>query len=183
MASNQDGVNLLASLKQLYSRVMALHADDLARSSHNHSNTDSSQDIVLPLSVCIDKLATNVVNSPVDASSSQISELENHSHDQAPFSRDASSKVELGELSVHLKDSHKYSGVSLGTGDKLMQSTWEHLHASIRFARQGDVKTARLHAELTRNALNEAAHYLPEPVYSRFSEDVVKAIADIKGQI
>ena len=64
-----------------------------------------------------------------------------------------------------------------------MQSTWEHLHASIRFARQGDVKTARLHADLTRNALNEAAHYLPEPVYSRFSEDVMKALKDIKGQI
>ena len=180
MTSNQDGVNLLASLKQLYSRIMALHADDLARSSHNHSNTDSSQDIVSPLSECIDKLAANAVNSPVDASGSQISELENHSHDYPSISREASSGVELGELSGHLKDSHKYSGVSPGTGEKLMQSTWEHFHASIRIARQGDVKTARLHAELARNALKEAAHYLPEPVYSRFSEEILKALEDIK---
>ena len=186
MTSNQDGTNLLESLKQLYSKMVALHVEGRASSNRNRSNTASAQNIVSPLSECIDKLAANAanaVNNPVDAPNSQMPELENHSHDHAPFNRDASSKVELGELSVHLKDSYKYSGVSLGTGDKLMQSTWEHLHASIRFARQGDVKMARLHADLTRNALNEAAHYLPESVYSRFSEDVMKALEDIKGQI
>jgi hypothetical protein len=64
-----------------------------------------------------------------------------------------------------------------------MQSTWEHFHASIRLARQGDTEAAKLHAELTKNALNEAAHYLPEAVYSRFSKDVMKALDDINGQI
>jgi hypothetical protein len=137
----------------------------------------------MPLAECIDKLAANAANNPLDASNSQMPEFKNHSHDHTPLSREASSREELGELSVHLKDSHQYSGTSTGTGDKLMQSTWEHFHASIRLARQGDTEAAKLHAELTKNALNEAAHYLPEAVYSRFSKDVMKALDDINGQI
>lgn len=183
MTSNQESSNLLETLKHLYSRIMGLHAEDRARSSLNRSNTASSQNIVLPLSDCIDKLATNAVNNPVDAPNSQNPEIENHPHDHASISRESSSRTKLGDLSVHLKNSHRYSGVSLNTGDKLMQSTWEHFHAAIRLARQGDVDAARLHVELTNNALNEAVHYLPEPVYSRFSKDVMKALKDINGQI
>ena len=182
MMSSQDSTSLLESLKQLYSRVMGLHAEARARSNLNRRNTAASQNIVLPLSDCIDKLAANVVKHPVDAPNSQTHETGNHSHDHASIGR-SPSKTELGELSVHLKDSHRYSGASQDTGDRLMQSTWEHFHTSIRLARQGDVDAARLHSELTNTALNEAAHYLPEPVYSRFSQDVMKALDDIKGQI
>lgn len=183
MTSSQDGTNLLETLKHLYSKMMGLHAEARARSSLNPSNTAGSQNIVSPLSECIDKLAANAVNNPVNATNSQTPEEKVHSHNHAPISPKPSSEIELGELSVHLKNSHKYSGASLGTGDKLMQSTWEHFHAAIRLARQGDVDAAKLHVELTNNALNEAAHYLPEPVYSRFSKDVIKALEDINGQI
>ena len=186
MTSSQNRTNLLESIKKLYLKILALHTESRARSSHNHTNTASAQNIVSPLSECIDKLAasaTNAADKPVDTSNSQIPEIENHSYDHTPFSREDSSSVELGELSVHLKNLHKYSGVSPGTGEKLMQSTWEHFHASIRFAHQGDVKTAKLHAELTKNALNEATHYLPEAVYSQFSQDVMHALEDINAQV
>ncbi len=183
MTPSQDGTNLLETLKHLYSRMMALHTEARARSSLKHNNTASSQNIVSPLSDCIGKLAANAVNNPIETTNSQITELENHSHDHAPINRGPSSRIELGELSEHLKNSHKYSGVSLDMGHKLMQSTWEHFHAAIRLARQGDVKAARLHVELTNNALNEAAHYLSEPEYSRFSKDVMEALKDINSQI
>ena len=182
MGSNQDGSNLLNSLKQLYSRIMTLHAESSARSSRNHSSTASAQNIVSPLSECIDKLAANAANNSGAAVNSQTTEIKNHSYHHAPVSQEASSSDELGELSVHLKDSHKYPGTSPGAGEKLMQSTWEHFHTSIRLARQGNVEAAKLHAELTKNALNEAAYYLPEQEYSRFSRDVMKALEDIYGQ-
>ena len=153
MGSNQDGSNLLNSLKQLYSRIMTLHAENSARSSH--SNSASAQNIVAPLSECIDKLVANAANSPIVESNTQTAEIENHPHHHASVSREVSARDELGELSLHLKDSHKYPGASPGTGEKLMQSTWEHFHTSIRLARQGNVEAAKLHAELTKNALNE----------------------------
>jgi hypothetical protein len=183
MTPSQESTNLLETLKQLYSRIMGLHAEARARSSLNRGNTGSSQDIVSPLSITIDKLAARALYNPAVTPNSQNPELENHPHDHASISRESSSRTELGDLSVHLKNSHRYSGVSLNTGDKLMQSTWEHFHAAIRLARQGDVDAARLHVELTNNALKEAAHYLSEPVYSRFSKDVIKALEDINGQI
>ncbi len=183
MTSSQDGTNLLKSLKHLYSKMMGLHAEARARSSLNLSNKAGSQNIVTPLSECIDKLAASAVNNPANVTNLQIPEKENHSHDHTSISREPFYGNELGELSTHLKNSHKYSGFSLNTGDKLMQSTWEHFHAAIRLARQGDVEAARLHMELTNNALKEASHYLPEPVYARFSKDVMKALEDINGQI
>lgn len=183
MGSNEGGINLLKSLKRLYFRIMVLRAEDSARSVRNLSNTAAAENIVSPLSECISKLAANAANNPVDASSSQMPEVECHSHGHASLSREAYSKDELGELSLHLKDSHRYSGVSHATGERLMQSTWEHFHNSIRLARQGDVEAAKIHAELTNNALKEATHYLSETVYFHFSNDVMKALEDINAQI
>ncbi len=80
MTSSQDGTSLLASLKHLYSRVMTLHAEARARSSLNLSKKASSQNIVSPLSECIDKLAASAVNTPVNATNSQIPEEKDHSH-------------------------------------------------------------------------------------------------------
>lgn len=183
MASNQDSASLLDALKQLYSRFMALHAESRARSSLNSSNTAGTQKIVSSFSQCIDNLSARATtNAGITSEQQQIPKPKNHSPNQATINRDSSSRVEPGELSKHLKKTHRQTGISLDTGDKLMQSTWEHFHAAIRLARQGDKKGARLHMELSNNALNEAAHYLSESEYSRFSKDVMKALEEINSE-
>lgn len=182
MTSSQDSANLLDSIKRLYSRIMALHAESRARSSLNHSNTTVIQDIASPLSQVIDKLAANATSKPVNTVDSTELEQEETSYNRATITRENVSQAEPGELSLHLKDTHRYSGPSQDTGDRLIQSTWEHLHASIRLARQGNAEAARLHAELTNNALNEAMHYLPESEYSQFSKEVMEALKNITDQ-
>ncbi|WP_455198405.1 hypothetical protein [Kaarinaea lacus] len=183
MASDEDTVNLLESLRRLYSRIMALHAESRARSSINPNNTVMSRDIASPLSQVIDKLATSNTSASPEPIEPPGSGSEETSYTRVAISRDPDSWTELGELSIHLKHSHQYSGPSMDMGERLMQSTWEHLHTSIRLARQGNAKSARLHAELTSNALNEAMHYLSESVYSKFSEEVMKALEEISNQI
>lgn len=182
MTSSQDSTNLLESIKLLYSRIMALHAESRARSSLNSNNVTVSQDIATPLSQVIEKLATSAASKLPDTTEPPEPELEKEAHERASINRDPASWTELGELSLHLKDSHRYLGPSMDTGDRLVQSTWEHLHASIRLARQGNAEAARLHAELTNNALNEAAYYLPESIYSQFSKEVMEALKDIIDQ-
>jgi hypothetical protein len=177
MTSNQERADLLESLKRLFTRVMALHAEGRARSSSN--NMMRSQNIVTPLSEYIDKLAANAGNKPADTINSQIPESATPSHGHPSFSQEPSSRKKSGELTRHLKELHKHSGASLDTGDRLMHSTWEHFHTAIRLGRQGDIKAARVHIELTRNALNEAARYLPDSVYSSFAIDVMKALEQI----
>lgn len=182
MRSSQDNTTLLETLKQLYSRIMALQAESRARSSQDQANTGSSQDIISPLSNTIDKLAARAASNPAGIPDDSIPELENATHDRTTIKRDPSYKKELGELSLHLKYSHRHTVGPLDTGDRLIHSTWEHLHTSIRLARHGDVNAAKLHAELTNNALNEAAYYLQEEEYQHFSRDVLKALEEINKQ-
>lgn len=181
--SDQDGTNLLEALKQLYFRIMALHAESRARTSMKQSNVSITQDISSPLFQVIDKLATNTTYVSSDSSGSPDPGAVKVTHEHVTISREPDSWKELGELSLHLKDSHRYTGQALDMGQRLMQSTWEHLHTSIRLARQGDSNAARVHAELSSNALNEAIHYLSEAVYSEFSEEVMKALENINKQL
>lgn len=180
MSSNQERTNLLESLKLLYFKIMGRQAESSAKSGHSHSNMASTQNIESALSEYIDKLATNASNNPVDAPSLELPAEGNRSHEDAPAGQESSSEVEPGGLAEHMKYLHTYSVGSLGAGEKLMQSTWEHFHTSIRLAHQGDVKAAKLHAGLTRNALVEAAKYLSEPVYSQFSQEVLKALEAVQ---
>ena len=64
-------------------------------------------------------------------------------------------------------------------GDKLMRSSWDHLHASIRYARTGDSATAKLHADILDNSLKEAAHYLDEQTYQNFIKDLGKELTGV----
>ena len=186
MTSNQDITNLLAIIKRLYSRIMTLRLESHANSYHYHNNTTHSRNIVSSLSGCIDKLATDAEKHPVSEPDLHISNLDHYPHNPPPISHEASHKTpsttKPGELSEYLKNSHLNSGSTSVTGNKLIQNTWEHLHTSIRLARLGDVKNARLHCELTSSALNEAARYLSEQEYSRFSKDVIQALEEINGQ-
>ncbi len=56
--------------------------------------------------------------------------------------------------------------------EHLHNSTWEHIHAAIRFTRQGDATKGRLHAQLANNAIDEAAHYMEEGDFARFMEEL-----------
>lgn len=187
MTSDQELANLLAVIKRLYSRIMTLRIEGHSNTNHYHNNTAHSQNIVSSLSECIDKLATHAVSHPVNEPDLHIAELEYHLHDALPInhaaSQEAAKRTKPGELSEYLKKSYRYSGPTIETGNKLIRRTWEHLHASIRLARLGDVKNARLHSELTNSALNEASHYLSEQEYFRFSNDVIQALEEINSQI
>lgn len=181
--SNQDNTTLLENLKQLYFRFLTLVTQNQIRSGINHSSTTNPHNITSSLSECIDKLSTHASHGTDNNTPKQAPNLEKNSREHAVISSEPPSQKELGDFSLHLKDSHKYSGISLDTGGKLIQSTWEHFHASIRLARQGNVKKARVHMEIANNALREAEHYLPEQAYSHFSQEVMQALDEISEQI
>lgn len=182
MASSGDLTNLLGILKRLYLRIMALQASSHTGYSH-HARASKPHNIAKPLSDCIDKLAASAVNKPSTTIEPHIHELGFSAHTHTTtITRDPDSWTELGELSLHLKDSHKYTGTSQDTGTRLVQSTWEHFHSTIRLARQGNAKAARVHMELTNSALAEAAHYLTPSEYDSFSREVMQALEEITNQ-
>jgi len=62
-------------------------------------------------------------------------------------------------------------------GENLKQSTWEHLHASIRCAKAGDKAAARLHASIMDSALREAAHFLGHEEYQEFVQKLEQELS------
>ena len=183
MQTSQDNTSLLGIIKRLYSRIMELQNQSRARYSLTAGNNISPKNIARPLSVCIDKLAERSATKSLDSVATSTHESGISTHNYKTITRDPDSMKELGELSVHLKDAHKYTGISQDTGAKLVQTTWEHFHTTIRLARQGNAKAARIHMDLTNNALIEAAHYLSESDYDHFSKEVIQAIEEINNHI
>lgn len=183
MASSQNDRSLLRILRRLYASIMMLYMKNLTRSNREQVAADMSLSIISPLSECVEKLAGNATRDMGVAASSRSGTVCNiDAHDPAPLMPVSSVDTGPDKLSVFFRNTHRHSAVSLDVGDRLMQHTWEHIHASIRIAHQGDVKTARLHAELANNAFKEATHYLSPPVYSRFAHEVTKALNEIKAQ-
>ncbi len=95
-------------------------------------------------------------------------------HDQQrpnlPFEHVATDMTDEGQLTDSGSSSSLEAKLKLQTsaGENLMQSTWQHLHASIRCAKAGDKSAASLHASIMDSALKEAAHFLDDEVYQEF---------------
>jgi len=89
----------------------------------------------------------------VDNENHQDSEIENVSSIESEFAK-------------YLKQKKSSSIVHPYMGDKLKKSAWEHVHSTIRYARQGNMAMAKLHADIAGHALEEAAHFLKDEEYS-----------------
>lgn len=84
----------------------------------------------------------------------------------APSTTDSSLPHQIMDSYKHLNSSYN------SAGEKLMQSTLDHLHASIRHARSGNKEAAILHAGFMDSSLKEAAHYLSEGAYQAFVDSL-----------
>lgn len=75
-------------------------------------------------------------------------------------------------LSQSLNKRHTTRILRNTAGNKLIQSIWDHLHSSVRSAKAGDTKTARLHASIMDNALKEAANYVSKTEYQELVQSL-----------
>lgn len=68
-------------------------------------------------------------------------------------------------------------------GDKLKNSAWEHIHCTIRYARQGNMAMAKLHADIAGHALEEAVHFMKDEEYSELIFEVEECFEKSKIEI
>ena len=82
-------------------------------------------------------------------------------------------------LSKYFKAIHNFSELHPGVAQILTQSVWDHLHSSIRHARLGNARVAKMHADFSNNAFKELAHYETDEVHSNLAlelEDELNAL-------
>jgi hypothetical protein len=79
-------------------------------------------------------------------------------------------------FSQALSERHSTDLADNTAGHKLVQSTLDHLHTSIRCAKAGDTESARLHARIMNCALKEAANYVSEGEYQELVQILDKEL-------
>lgn len=95
----------------------------------------------------------------VDSKNNQDREIENVGSTESEFSK-------------YLKQTKLSSINHPFMGEKLKKSAWEHIHCSIRYARQGNVALAKLHANIAGHALEEAVHFMKDDEYTKLVYEI-----------
>ena len=183
MTPSTSNKSMLRILRKLYCSIIELYMKGLARTNREHVAAGAPMCIMSSLSDSIEKFAANATKETGDTASLRPGAPGNMGiRTHAPLIPASAPNTEAERLSMFFRNNHRHSAVSLDAGDRLMQHTWDHIHAAIRNAHQGDVKTARLHVELASSAFKEASHYLSSPVYASFAHDVTKTLDELNAQ-
>ncbi|HEY9052830.1 MAG TPA: hypothetical protein VIQ03_14860 [Gammaproteobacteria bacterium] len=173
---------LLRSVNTLISKVSLLDLQKRTTSYKQHASRETQKDIATPLSSYIDKLAAG---QPAKASMhNNISEepagITGATSQEIPQTQ--STAVIPNNLSDYLKSHSQHSDSDSYIGDKLKASTWSHIHTAILKAREGDPRTAKLHADIANQAMKEAVHYMSDEEFRIFSEEIDHALGELKQQ-
>ena len=90
------------------------------------------------------------------------------------------SKEDIDDLARYFRERSNGSGFHPAIEEKLMFSVWDHIHASIRYARMNIDNKAKMHVDIACSVCNELSHYMGETDYLDFVENVKSYLADIK---
>ena len=132
------------------------------------------------------------IKALLTSNSNKSNKLLTKTHKDAQHSEISATKAD--------NENHKNSGIENGfakylkqkksssinhpcMGDKLKTSAWEHIHFTIRYARQGNVAMAKLHADIAGHALEEVAHFIKDEEYSELVFEVEKCFEKSKIEI
>ena len=196
MAIKQDNPGLLGTLQRLYSRLSltALHRRMGSYHKENSAGITMGKDISSSLNGHIDKLANSehakckgvaceeaakVV--PADAMLHTTAQTVADSQNPSP-SQDQASLVStvLDGLAKYFKSGQSEPTIQPHVSEKLKKSTLDHIHTALRHARQGEVTTAKLHADIANQALKEVAHYMSADEYKVFAAEVEALLSELK---
>ena len=176
MATQLEHGALIQALQRLYNR-MALFAYHYRSGLGKHRAVRRHDgDIVSPLHDYIDRIS-NSAKSGIELE--KIETAENHAvGPEARASRADEDTAVARDRQKTRALARYFIGNNVATmlvpeiGKKLKNRTWEHLHEAIRFGRAGDIKNAKLHADLANGTLKEAVQYMSRQEFEEFLGEI-----------
>lgn len=163
--------SLIEAIERFYVSVSVTILHKRMESYHRQSSNSTkpyANDIKSPLLECINEIIENGQGNPEPPDVFVYSDpvgVTIRPHTAEELRRGARyvlSREDVGELSKYFKARAGGSDLHPGIKEKLERSTWEHIHAAIRYARQGDSRNASMHAAIANSACKELAHYMVE---------------------
>ncbi|UCE89304.1 MAG: hypothetical protein JSW10_00210 [Pseudomonadota bacterium] len=185
MSPEAEEKSLLDALRGLYSKMAMLVLHKRMGSYRPYGGVDVGGDIASTLSAHIRKVAEAhqggaQAESPPTFSRT-VHPRRHHAETIArePQTTEAQRPFTPGELTKHFEASRAGAVFDPHLGTDLKRRTWEHIHAALRYAAQGQARTAKLHADLATSAFKEAAHYLSDEEITEFAAAVENKLKDI----
>lgn len=181
--------SLIDSLHSLYSRLFNTILRIRMRSYRPSVKSNNHFDITDLLNKQVDELAassakdtTAAVNFDEKNLNSEFSSIKEDNHNRDSNKKPITHLEFESEFSKYLKQTKSSSIIHPHMGDQLKKSAWEHVHKAIRYARQADVSTAKLHADIAAHALEEAEHYLKNEEYSELVLEIEECFIKSKKE-
>ena len=165
----------IRSIEELYSsitmRILQKRMDSYHSASSINSRSGNSSDFTSSLYKYIDDVSHQAQIKEPEKQTSEHPGLTKTTNPYPPAHFEITSKGNNSGLTKHFKEIHN-SELHPGISEKLTESIWEHIHASIRSARQGNASTAKMHADVANNAYKELAHYLNDEEYNELARKI-----------
>lgn len=182
MAIHPQQGSLIQTLQKLYSRMVlyALHPRS-GHAKHRLVRRDDS-DIATPLYDYIDEIASSAQTRDKSEKIKVIHPVVAGQEVKTTRSGD-NSKADVHPVLAGYFEGRKAATLLIPEiGEKLKISTWEHLHETIRFGRMGDIKNAKLHADLANGTLKEALQYMSRKEFQGFLSEIEKKFNDVLAE-
>ena len=168
---------LLRSLHRLYSKLGFLHLQKQLQRHRRKPSKVKQHSISASLVEHIDRLA-NHKDAPLSCELERHEKLNKSNRQDQSGSRrkfNLSSSVAVNVDNFFRKNKH-LSGSAAGMSETLKESAWNHMRCALRLAKQGQIHSAKIHANIADQAVKEVAHFMPEDEYEAFSAEIKKAL-------
>lgn len=194
---------LLHKLQQLYYRIAVSRLHKLMDRYHrytSHSKNSHADDIRTSILEYVDHVVivekeknitkeSNDTDHPVTEAGVTAKHVTQSHHNLFPFKQDekdegpnpyALNKKQVDELSKYFKARTKGPELHHGVEEKLKDSIWVHMNASVQCALKGDGRSAKMHADIADYAFKEIVHYMPKEQYLELTAKINKRLDTLK---
>jgi|GEM_PF-1730328 len=176
--SRLDVEQLLDQLLNLYQRLARWRLESRMASYRAGGGEEPVEDISTPLAKQIEALAQQAARAESPAPTQEGRTGSRPASRPGPAQATAVPhqmnlfRRSMNGLSRYLKGSGESLVVQPHLSDQLQESIRQHVHTALRLARQGDSRSAKLHADLASNGMHELSHFLPREEFLRFKDQV-----------
>ena len=180
MKSSSFYSDVIKSIEDLYSTVtkrILQKRRDAYHSKIGNTSSGGSPDITAPLFKYIDDVSPQKQERTSENQAADESRASNNTQPTPSVHLEVHNKEIGSGLTKHFKERHS-AELHPGLVEKLEHSIWEHIHASIRYAKQGEVNSAKMHADIASTAFKELAHYVSPEVQAELASQIEKELEE-----
>ena len=172
---------LLDSLQQLYTKLSALILNQRMNSHRKDKGAPLDDRLLSTLYDIVEKIPGAENSQEAAAKPASFMQDDSPRSDVPDGGRqtrqsDTQPARMHADLSNHLHTSLSKASDSGHLGEKLKESAWDHIHTSLRHARDGKKDLAKMYADLAKEALQQVSHHLSDEEYTQLKTAVLEEL-------